>query len=315
MDRIRCIQFSRRWQKLLHDCKADYSVAALLRQEKQTDTVIKLLWEPLCIASLNTSTHEASAQLFLKVLQDSFLNHGGSDLYLPKTNLSELLPEPCRRYLQSNGTTIVLGKRVRRLDITQNQIRAIELDSTLKTRHLILATPHYVTNKLLRSHEPHESMASICDNLDKLQDEPIYTLYLQYSADVQLDKQFIGLTDCTAQWVFDRRICGQPGLMAVVISSSGEHTRWSETNLLYTVIQELADYFPDWPTPTYSKLIREKRATFASKVGINSARPAYKTPIEGVWLAGDYTNTELPGSLESAIRSGTQCANEVLNSF
>ena len=158
-------------------------------------------------------------------------------------------------------------------------------------------------------------MASTCDNLDKLQDEPVYTLYLQYSADVQLDRQFIGLTGCTAQWIFDRRACDQPGLMAVVISSSGEHTRWSETNLLDTVIQELADYFPDWPTPTYSKLIREKRATFASKVGINSTRPAHKTPIEGVWLAGDYTNTGLPGSLESAIRSGTQCANEVLNSF
>ena len=75
---------------------------------------------------------------------------------------------------------------------------------------------------------------------------------------------------------------------------------------------ELAEIFPHWPGWESGWVVREKRATFASRVGVDSCRPGHRTPVRGLWLAGDFTDTGLPGTLEGAVTSGLQCARMLL---
>jgi uncharacterized protein with NAD-binding domain and iron-sulfur cluster len=86
----------------------------------------------------------------------------------------------------------------------------------------------------------------------------------------------------------------------------------NNNDLATTVIAELGRQFPDWPAPERHLVIREKRATFDCRADVESLRPGNHTPIQGLWLAGDYTATGLPATLEGAVRSGQQCARSLL---
>jgi uncharacterized protein with NAD-binding domain and iron-sulfur cluster len=121
-----------------------------------------------------------------------------------------------------------------------------------------------------------------------------------------------GLLGTVSQWIFDRGIHGQRGLMAVVISGDGEHMERNNEDLCAKVSEELARHFPRWPAPLATHCIREKRATFAATVNVNRLRPGQRTPLKGLWLAGDYTDTGLPATLEGAVRSGMMCAREII---
>ena len=160
----------------------------------------------------------------------------------------------------------------------------------------------------------HRPLQALCKQLSALGDEPVTTLYLQYPPETYLAPAVLGLEDTLAHWVFDRRVCGQPGLMAVVTSARGPHGRWTKEEFTRRVAAELATRFPNWPPPESRLLIREKRATFSSRVGIDQFRPANRTPVSGLWLAGDYTANGLPATLEGAVRSGTACAQAILSS-
>jgi len=122
----------------------------------------------------------------------------------------------------------------------------------------------------------------------------------------------VGMLDGTAQWAFDRRVCGQPGLMAVVISASGPHMAMGNEALIERVAGELAQLNPHWAEVEDAMVIREKRATFACKVGVNTLRPPTATAVHGCWLAGDFVDTGYPATLEGAIRSGLKCAHGIL---
>ena len=121
----------------------------------------------------------------------------------------------------------------------------------------------------------------------------------------------IGMRDSLVQWVFDRgTLCGQPGMMGVVISASGPHQALDREQLANQVHRQLAERF-SLPDPEWSQVIAEKRATFACSPHLR--RPANVTPLPGLLLAGDYTESPYPATLEAAVRSGSQCARHILD--
>ncbi|NNF96803.1 MAG: amine oxidase, partial [Halobacteria archaeon] len=174
---------------------------------------------------------------------------------------------------------------------------------------VVLALPPHATAPLL---EPHPELKALASNLQQFAYEPICTVYLQYPESVRLPVPMLGMLGSVGQWAFDRQICGQPGLIAVVISSSGNHMDWPNSQLVNVISAELAKLFPSWPQPGSNQVIREKRATFASLVNVNKNRPSNQTAIAGLWLAGDFTQTGYPATLEGAVRSGVQCTQQML---
>ena len=149
--------------------------------------------------------------------------------------------------------------------------------------------------------------------LNTLSSYPIVTLYLQYPDSVSLETDFVGLVDSTTQWLFDHgRLMGEHGIIAAVISGPGPHMQQDIAQLTDMMQREIAHYYPHWPQPLASKLIREKRATFRAVCDVDSRRPNNATAIKGLWLAGDYTDTGYPSTLEGAVRSGIRSAQQVL---
>jgi uncharacterized protein with NAD-binding domain and iron-sulfur cluster len=114
------------------------------------------------------------------------------------------------------------------------------------------------------------------------------------------------------QWVFDRgQLCGQKGLLAVIVSATGKHQSLSQDELALRIAKELHQAFSDMPKPLWHKVIAEKRATFSCAP--NLARPTNKTLQPRLYLAGDYTYADYPATIEGAIRSGVSCANLIAN--
>lgn len=313
-DRLMATRFGYRLNKIRLLASEDISVEALLHSERQSPALVQKLWQPLCISILNTPISEASARIFLRVLCDTFVQHRScSDLMLAKKPLAELLPLPCSEYLQTHGARISLGQRVTAIGLNGSSVDSVWTgQQQLPASQVILATPHVITQRLLL---PHRVLSKTCSKLAKLSDEPVATLYLQYPADVQLPEAMLGLEGTTAQWIFDRRFCKQAGLMAVVVSARGEHTGWSTQVFTTNIIRELKNCFPHWPAPQQTLLVREKRATFSCRAGVDNDRPGYATAVKGLWLAGDYTDNGLPATLEGAVRSGIECAKTLLQTY
>jgi hypothetical protein len=141
--------------------------------------------------------------------------------------------------------------------------------------------------------------------------QPIYSVYLQYAPQVRLPFAMGGLEAMYSQWLFDRgRLCGQHGLIGIVISASGAHQNLPHDALAQVVHEELAANFRNLGDPLSHRVIAEKRATFACTP--NLARPDNVTPVHGLFLAGDYTASDYPATIESAVRSGVRAAKLVM---
>lgn len=285
----------------------DQDVLSLLQQARQPQELIQRFWQPLCIAIMNTPLQESSTKLFINVLQDAFLHRRqDSDLLYACQDLGSLFTEPAMQYIESQGGHVQLGQRVSRLHIENNRIQGITTSQgEIDSRHVVLAIPPYAVASLCQD-QP--ALIPLTQQCRKFHYEPICTVYLQYPEQVALPQPMLGMLGGLGQWVFDRRCSQQPGLMAVVLSSQGEHLQLDNDILSERIACELATLFPEWPSYQKAFVIREKRATFASQVDINRIRPDNQSTVAGLWLAGDYTRTGYPATLEGAVRSGLQCA-------
>ena len=303
-----------------YNAEQDISVAAWLARHKQSSALIRILWQPLCLAILNTPVEAASAQVFIRVLKDAFARQrNDSDLLFSRVDLGSIFPGPARRFIETHGGAVILNQRVKALRLYDSTVQGVTTATQeINADHVILAIPPVSCQRLL---EPHAELCGIAQRLAQISHEPICTVYVQYPPHVKLELPMIGLLDTTSQWVFDRGLYGsaQAGLMAVVISGPGEHMTLSNRALSTRVVDELCQIFTEWPAPLHDPkdaiIIREKRATFSCHTGIGSLRPAAKLPVHGAWLAGDYTDTGYPATLEGAVRSGIHCARTLLNAM
>jgi hypothetical protein len=148
--------------------------------------------------------------------------------------------------------------------------------------------------------------------------EPITTCFLRYAESVSLPRAFYALRDvsaeqCWGQFVFDRGhlLADHAGVLAVVISASAAATEEGHTALGKAVATQLANAFlrPELNQPQWFSVITEKRATFACTPDLQ--RPANATACAGLFLAGDYTQSDYPATIESAVRSGVTAAGLV----
>lgn len=290
----------------------DMPVSNLLLQSGQTPKLREHLWEPLCVAALNTPAHEASAQVFANVLRDTLAADAhASDMLLPRVDLSELFPVPATRYLGQRRSQVHTATAI-------EAIRLEEAGYSLKGdwsldhyQHVVVATAPYHAARLLGSTGECDRLVELIDGLDY---QPIVTLYLAYPPEIGLPGPIIGLPDGPGQWAFDRSQIAGPeaehNLIAVVISAHGPHDHLDTESLLVAVQAQLERLLHRrLPAPIWSQAITEKRATFSCRPGM--ARPSHRTPLPGLWLAGDYVDSDYPATLESAVRSGLACAEAV----
>jgi squalene-associated FAD-dependent desaturase len=312
-ERIAALRFAARMRRGGFRVQPDTSAAAYLRQHGQSEDLIRRLWTPLCLAALNTPIEIASAAVFVRVLRDAFFQRRkDSDLLLPIADLGHCLPVPAATFLAARGADVRLGIRVSGLDVGKGRVQGVlHSDGAMQADHVIYAVGPRACHALLAAEPQLAATAALVGHLDNL---PICTAYLQFPPAVSLGEDMLGVHDATIQWLFDRgRLGGPPGLIAAVISGPGRHMALDQRALLDLAAREVAALFPAWPRPVDAWVIREKQATFAASVGSDAHRPPARTPVQGLWLAGDYIAGDYPGTLESAVRSGVECARLILN--
>jgi len=309
-ERVAVIQFMLRLKNSHFQIAEDEPLANFLHINQQSSNVTTLLWEPLCLAALNTPINIASSRIFLNVLRDTFNSKKtDSDFLLPKLDLSQLFSQPIARYLNANNAKVLHNKRVKNITPNANGYCVSTKEETFEASHVIIAMSPVRLRNVIGDLPKLNNVAEQADSFDY---QPIYTIYLQYPRDATLSAPMLGLTGGLSQWVFDRGIlCKQHGLMAVIISAEGQHQKLTQEDLAHKVAQELQAAFPQLLKPFWHKVIAEKRATFSCTV--NLPRPAQVTPYPNLFLAGDYTYADYPATIEGAVRSGINAANYIIN--
>jgi squalene-associated FAD-dependent desaturase len=293
---------------LYKDCTVD----ELLARFDQTPRLIRLLWHPLCIAALNTPPARASAKVFLAVLRDSLgaKRRAASDMLLPRMDMGALFPDAAARYVEQHGGQVRTGIKASALARSGDGWQLSLSGGNEDFDAVVLATPATQSAALLAPHAP-----ELAEQLSALAYEPIATCYLQYDPSIRLELPFYALVDDPAagrwgQFAFDRGQldAAQPGLLAVVVSAAGDAAGLDQEVLAATIAAQLARDLrrPELASPQWTRVITEKRATFSCTP--NLVRPGIETALPGLVLAGDYTASDYPATLETAVRSGVAAA-------
>lgn len=289
------------------------SFASWLKRTGQTDRATRHFWEPVIVGALNDTFDRCSVKYAGKVFHESFLRSPEAGrLGIPAAPLSDFFA-PIISYAQQKGAALKLKSGVDCITLTTNNQWLVRSGETeYITPALILATDFRQTKQLL-SAMPGGNLPIF----ERLTPAPITTIHLWYDRDVtQLDHAV--LLDTRIQWVFTksriRRWTADRGsYQELVISASWPELEMSREEILASALREFETFFPAAKQATLLKsgVLKEARATFSVIPDLDRDRPSQATQWPGLYLAGDWTATEWPSTMEGAVRSGRLAAGAV----
>lgn len=259
-------------------------------------TIFARLWRPLAVAALNTDPGEGSAILLAQVLRETFGQGGAACRPLvPRVGLSETLIEPALAHLHARGATIRFGARLRAIEFAREAASALVFDTgreMLATGDAaVLAVTAPVAARLVPGLIAPDEFRAIVN--------AHYRVVPGHGAPL-----FVGLVGGTAEWVFRKR-----EVLSVTISAADRLLDTAAEELAPLLWREVARAYglPAAPLPPW-QIVKERRATFAATPAQVARRPGAATRWSNFVLAGDWTDTGLPATIEGAIRSGFAAA-------
>ena len=296
-----------------HDRRALASITVneWLARQGQTNRLREVLWEPLAVAALNQSPAVASAAPFVEVLTRMF---GGSRrdsaVGLPLKPLERWFAEPARAWLEARGHPVRVGAPATLL-VEGDQAVGVEVrGERLLAGAVIAAVPWFVFGAFAGDSP---ALATIVADASRMVASPIVTVNLWLDRPVTR-VPFVGLPGRTFQWVFDKGRLAEGDWSHLSLVSSGADAVVAQPNdaLITLAREELDAALPAARSATLRRasVVREKRATFSLAPG-QPPRPGCETPLAGLWLAGDWTDTGLPATIEGAVVSGHVAAGLV----
>lgn len=293
---------------------ADETVEAWLERHRQSPRMRELLWEPLAVAALNQDVRSATAAPFVRVVGAVF---GGrpaeAAIGIPAVPLSELFGTPAERYLAERGgfvrrhapaRLVLAGRKVAGIEVRGERIRA---------GAVVAAVPWHAWRTLVAD-EDAGPVAALRAGAVARRPSPIVTVNLWLDRTV-LDVPFVSLPGRRFQFVFDRTRPERsaPAHLSFVSSGADDMLRQPSDRLVSAAFAELRAALPEARAAGLVRgtVVREPRATFSLAPG-EPPRPGSRTSATGLWLAGDWTDTGLPATIESAALSGHRAAADIL---
>lgn len=274
-----------------------------LRRMKQDAPGLKAFWELIIVSALNCRPKDASANILHKVLREMFLTGTfQSTLLIPEVGLSRLFPDPAISYISNNGGKVNLGERALSFEISGNNITSVITNKREinKFDFVISAVPVY-SEFLKNLISP--------DILSLYKFSVILSVHLLKDNGMP-DSGFIGFLNSPIHWVFFHK-----QHLSLIISSVDERIFDSEKAVIEILGNELYNKINiRLKKDNIIKIIREKRATFIPDSNLDNKRISQTTKFSNLFLAGDYTDTGLPSTIEGAVLSGKNAANLVLSS-
>ena len=287
------------------------SVDAWLRAHGQSPRLITALWEPLAIAALNQPMAHAAAAPFVRVLSEMFGRDAlASALVIPRTPLDDMYATPARQFIESRDGE-VRANALARVTVLDAGRFAVDIRSSvhgaperIETGAVISAVPWHALRNLVP--DPPDALRPVIETASRMTSMPIVTVNLWYDR-VVMDEPFVGLEGRTIQWIFDkRRVFGERSShLSLVVSAAETVAPLSREELVAIADREVAAALPGARGARLLRatVVRERQATFSLNAA-EPARPSNETPITGFILAGDWTDTGLPSTIESAVLSG-----------
>ena len=292
----------------------------------QTRRLIEMLWEPLALAALNQPMQAARAAPFVRVLARMF---GGrardAALGLPRVSLEHLYAAPARAFIEAHGGEIRLHA-LARVTIEAGALAALTVrDEPLALPDaVIVAAPWFALPTLIR--DAGGALGDLLIHASQTAASPIVTVNLWFDTPI-VDRPFVGLPGRVMQWVFDKARLYTPGEgtepgspdvppathLSLVSSGADEVLRRTNDELVQVAMEELRAALPSTRGARLLRatVVREPQATFSLAPG-QPPRPSTRTSVKGLFLAGDWVDTGLPSTIESAVLSGRLAAEAVL---
>jgi zeta-carotene desaturase len=293
-----------------------------LRRNGQTEAGVARFWRVVLVSALNEELERTDAGYGIDVFWKAFLaNRRGYVVGIPSVPLGELY-SGCRQAVENRGGEVRMRATARGIQFADGAIRSLLLDDGTEMRAdaCIAAVPHDVLLEILPE-DMRERQAFA--NLRKLRTSPITGVHLWYDRNV-LDKPFLTLLDHTVQWVFNKSLTGGNAAgsgnesgqyLQLVISASYELVARTRQEIIDLCVKEVQEVLPLAREAQLRKatVVKEVHATFSPEVGSDAWRPPQETGIPGLFLAGDWTRTGWPATMEGAVRSGYLAAEALLN--
>jgi len=289
-----------------------------LTQCRQSERAKRHLWDLIAIACLNEESKVASAAPFVAVLKQAFFEDpSSSSLALADVGLSDLYVRGAIHYLQTHGGEVRAKCPVHRLIVRNEEVKGVLLrDGTrLEADAVICAVPPPALLKLV----PEEIVEreTYFSALKTLRYAPIISIHLWFDQKIT-NELFVGLLDTHIQWLFNRSLIHRDaktkdGYVSLVISGAHDFADWPDQKILSLALEELRRIFPAAKEAVLlrSLVIKEFQATLSPVPGTEALRPTSESPIKNLLVAGDWTKTGLPATIESACVSGHRCAELV----
>jgi hypothetical protein len=286
------------------------TVQGWLDAHGQGPTLQEWLWAPLAVAALNQPPAHVSADPFLRILAEMFApGRDAAAIVLPTAPLHEMYAEPARRFLTARGG-IVLTSALARVVVRGDEVAGVEVRGERYEAPTVIAAVPWYTLRTLFGERPPPALRETFETASAMAAMPIVTVNLWYDTPV-MDDAFVGLPGRTMHWVFDKGMAfGEHARhLSLVSSGAAEIVGMSNEALGALAAAEVEASLPRarGRSPRRFTVVRERHATFSLAPG-QPPRPATRTPVRGLLLAGDWTDTGLPATIEGAVISGERAA-------
>ncbi len=286
-----------------------------LTRHGQTPRTIERFWGVVLTSALNEVPERIGLRYARKVFVDGFLRHRrGFEVELPAVPLGRLYGEELQDWFKQHGVEVLLNQRVQRLEVAGRRVSRVELrgGEAREADWYVSAVPFDRLLDLLPAAVVEAQ--PVFANLKRLETSPITSVHIWYDRPV-MELPHVVLIDCVGQWVFNR---GEttPGehYLQVVVSAARQFRGLGHEEVQRRIIAELARLFPEAAPERVrrARVVTEHAATFSAVPGVDRWRPGPTSPLENLLLAGDWTDTGWPATMEGAVRSGYRAAEVLL---
>jgi squalene-associated FAD-dependent desaturase len=291
-----------------------------LRRHKQTEQAIERFWKTVLVSALNEDLDRMSVRYAMQVFRESFMKSAAAGrMGLPSIPLSDLYGNAIE-YIRGRGGDVLLRSSVTGIGPKQDRVGVLTGSGEQQFDFVVLAAPFQNIASLLPSDE---SANPIKQQLAKFEPSSITGIHLWFDREITPLPHAV-LLDRTIQWMFhkskfheDRENAGEGSYVELVVSASKSLVQKSREEILELATRELAEFFPAVREAKLVKatVIKEIYATYAILPGLDKYRPAAKTRWPQIFLAGDWTATGWPATMEGAVRSGYLAAEALMKSL
>ena len=298
------------------------SFANWLKDQRQSPETIERFWHVVLVSALSETPERIDFAYARKVFVDGFLKHrDGWKVRIPAVPLDDFYGDRIETWLSDRGVTVTYATAAELLQFADQRATGVQLRGgrSIDAAQIVLAVPHHSVLRLLPSSIAEMEYFRFAAQLESA---PISSVHLWFDRAIT-DLPHAVLIERLSQWMFNRaRLHQQPEssnderrhYYQIVISASRNLSGRASDDVIAEVVAELAEVWPATRQAKllHSRLVTEHKAVFSPLPGVDDVRPLQQSPIANLQLAGDWTATGWPSTMEGAVRSGYLAAENVL---